>query len=363
MPQEQATTLPLSILQQIYISGAANALFIFEYGITLGREIDIIWRRRFSLGTALFILTRYSTLALSTQLLWGLLPVRSLRTCAELNIILPTLNAAQFLCYGAEPIPVFTALRGYSLLQRTNLNLVFSVIICVLSLMPLLIDIVIFSTDIPEYLADISSCAASYGISPTLNLRLSLTSRISATLGDIIVLTITWHKTMSNYRAGRKHNLNVPLTTLLIRDGTMYFIVLLLINILTMLFNNLPSLVNLQLETPFLQGIPPILICRFMMNLRDMESNSGETAEYDERTWSSMRFVGNMGQTLLAPAEEEDGEGWDNMPPLGQEEQREGSNDASSLSEIDNGVPDFEVGREDTMSQSESVDAAAGEDV
>ncbi|KAI0338132.1 hypothetical protein BDW22DRAFT_1338373, partial [Trametopsis cervina] len=94
----------------------------FEWIITLGQEINIIWKRRCSLGTVLFALTRYATLALNSQLIWGFLPVITSKKVRASNL--------------------FTAFRAYSLLQGTDIKFLLSGIICALSLMPFAANIV-----------------------------------------------------------------------------------------------------------------------------------------------------------------------------------------------------------------------------
>ncbi|KAI0338134.1 hypothetical protein BDW22DRAFT_1363253 [Trametopsis cervina] len=135
--------------------------------------------------------------------------------------------------------------------------------------------------------------------------------------------------------------------------------VLLLINILTVLVDNIPLLSNLLISNPLQESIAPILICRFMMNLRDISSNE-RTSEHG-RTWSSIHFVGNMGQTLRAPGEEEDEE-WDDELSRDQEERQEGS---SSPSAIQSGPSDREVGAEalQTTSRPQSVEGVVNEGI
>ena len=43
-----------------------TALVFYEYAITLGQEIDMFWKRRFTGATALFLLNRYLLVLSST---------------------------------------------------------------------------------------------------------------------------------------------------------------------------------------------------------------------------------------------------------------------------------------------------------
>ena len=41
------------------------ALFAYEYLITLSREVDLFWKRKFTMASALFIVNRYLVLAVN----------------------------------------------------------------------------------------------------------------------------------------------------------------------------------------------------------------------------------------------------------------------------------------------------------
>ncbi|KAI0338165.1 hypothetical protein BDW22DRAFT_1363295 [Trametopsis cervina] len=147
MSQDQSALTPISVLEQLqagfYISVATSTLFVYDCIITLGREIDMIWKRHYSLGTMLFALTRYTTILVSsTELIGNFIHITSSRSCVAIMIAMDTLSAIQFLSYA-----VFTAFRAYSLLQGTNCKLLLSGTICALSLMPFAANIVRIPTN------------------------------------------------------------------------------------------------------------------------------------------------------------------------------------------------------------------------
>ena len=47
----------------------------------------------------------------------------------------------------------------------------------------------------------------------------SLATRIAVIIGDVLVLGVTWSKTMQLYRESRHLGIKAPLATLLFRDG------------------------------------------------------------------------------------------------------------------------------------------------
>ena len=58
-----------------------TALVFYEYAITLGQEIDMFWKRKFTGATVLFMLNRY-LLVLSSTLVVSGEGVTSVRVCA-----------------------------------------------------------------------------------------------------------------------------------------------------------------------------------------------------------------------------------------------------------------------------------------
>ncbi len=64
----------------------------------------------------------------------------------------------------------------------------------------------------------------AYRITVVTNPRLrtqivSLVTRVSVIVGDVLLIAVTWFKTARLYKDARKLNVKAPLATLLFRDG------------------------------------------------------------------------------------------------------------------------------------------------
>ncbi|KAI0809276.1 hypothetical protein BC629DRAFT_1590338 [Irpex lacteus] len=94
----------------------------------------------------------------------------------------------------------------------------------------------------------------------------------------------------------RRLKISTPLVALLVRDGTAYFAILTIINILIPIANDIPSLVNLDLAASFLTTLVPIIICRFILNLRQLDAS--ESSEDSRNLSVSIQFAGNLGGSL-----------------------------------------------------------------
>ncbi|KAI0825866.1 hypothetical protein BC629DRAFT_30999 [Irpex lacteus] len=88
--------------------------------------------------------------------------------------------------------------------------------------------------------------------------------------------------------------------------GTIYFLILLVMNILQMMQNNMPVLLSISLINPFTAIAPPMIVCRFILNLRQCEPAGSSWASANQSR--SLRFVGNMGQSLQFGDEDANGE-------------------------------------------------------
>ncbi|EMD35996.1 hypothetical protein CERSUDRAFT_96219 [Gelatoporia subvermispora B] len=111
----------------------------------------------------------------------------------------------------------------------------------------------------------------------------------------------------------REHNIKTPLMTMLFRDGALYFLCLLSLNVL--------SIVGILTHTfiwaaRFLTSLSSIIITHFLLNLRQLQYGSenssemscpsfvrnGEPEQARSHGSASIRFgslIGNMGESLI----------------------------------------------------------------
>ncbi|KAI0769507.1 hypothetical protein BC629DRAFT_787299 [Irpex lacteus] len=137
---------------------------------------------------------------------------------------------------------------------------------------------------------------------------LSLIARIATIVGDMLVITATWIKTAQLHNGTRRIQLiNAPLVTIILRDGTIYFIVLLVINILNIIERNTPALFHVDLIESLVQVLPSIVVCRFILNLRQVKRPEVPSVSGNHTPGSSSYFLSNLGQPLQLGEDEEDG--------------------------------------------------------
>ncbi|KAI0769501.1 hypothetical protein BC629DRAFT_1442193 [Irpex lacteus] len=213
---------------------------IGDYINQSSNEVNAIWSRKWTATTWLYVLTRY-----------GLV----------IDVIV-------------LPIPPWSSMRWRFPIATVSMP---CMVLCTASLRSA-------GRQIPSsrYSSRIESCTLCYKYvfqssdhwKYTQALTVSLITRISVIFGDTLVLAVTWTKSGQAYREARQLNIRAPLATILFRDGTIYFLILLMVNVLQMVAENVPA-GNSWIGNPS----------------------------------HSLPFIGNIGQSLQFGAEDAGGEG------------------------------------------------------
>jgi len=125
-------------------------------------------------------------------------------------------------------------------------------------------------------------------------------TRCVAILADILVLAVTWMKTADAMKASLQLGHFKPrLSTVLFRDGTVYFLAPLVINIVTLVLNVVDVISNQNLDgTGFIfvnEAIAPTLIARFMLDLRSIYYPTDDApTQLSTINFATSRFMGNL---------------------------------------------------------------------
>ncbi|KAI0769555.1 hypothetical protein BC629DRAFT_792037 [Irpex lacteus] len=282
-----------------YAAASASVLFLYDSAITLSIEAKVIWRRKWTAMTWLYAFMRYSSIAL-IPLTFVPSDIGNFDSCKAATYISDVLFLIQYLCFA-----LFSAMRVYALSEGRHIvaGLVF-----LLNLVPFATNL--FNMSIIRVIMDSELCSdvPSESVTAGLNLLLSLFSRISVVIGDVLVLVVTWRKTAQSYSTARRLNIKAPLAAMLLRDGTLYFVILLILNVLQIIGRNVPILNALDIVAPFFDTLPPLIVCRFILDLRQVKPADSSWVSRNQS--HSLQFVGNMGQSLYfgteGPGEEVD---------------------------------------------------------
>ncbi|EKM57660.1 uncharacterized protein PHACADRAFT_251424 [Phanerochaete carnosa HHB-10118-sp] len=286
---------------------AVSCLVFYEFVITIGDEINIVWKRPVTVSAVLLGSLRW---CMVLTIILQLIP-ETPNACAPLNIL-----GYVFLLIGFLQTAVFSALRVFAIWNRSYL---WSLIVFALSMVSFvmnLIDAAVTKYVILEEPIWGAVCASEYPFSVRTTNILIYSTRGSVILADTIVLVLTWIKTFRHWRNARRVNLGVSLTTCLLRDGQ------------ALLAINIAELVTFDPATDtspvgaFITSLPLVLINRFMINLRTVDSEMSDDSTYTtdrQQESSTVQFrrstnrLGNIGGALLSGLDDDESSDQEDM--------------------------------------------------
>ncbi|RDX52918.1 hypothetical protein OH76DRAFT_134940 [Lentinus brumalis] len=303
---EQAFDLRLDALCSI----SASVLLFYDYLLTLDKEAGLFWKKKISGASLLFLCNRYLTL---------------------LTRVSATVDLCQYV-----PWAVFSGLRAHALSRHTPLG----ILVFLLSLGPDVVNLIKLANGVSGIFSGpvwaVESCAEGgadimplpqqscidYARTSSCDPKYVIISRCCLITADVILLLITWISLWRTviYVSGKPTRL--PFTKVLLRDGTIYFIIILTMNILHLAFA-LPSVSvshptegthsassrNFSQITVFTKPITAILVSRFLIDLQEANQRSAMVPSDDLLHFStaassntgSLRFasvVSSLGATF-----------------------------------------------------------------
>ncbi|KAI0704487.1 hypothetical protein C8T65DRAFT_741045 [Cerioporus squamosus] len=323
-----------SIVVNNYCVVAASVFLLYEYVITVDREVDAFWYGAPTGASILFLSNRYLSFVVNTL---NLVEFGHLSDEVSIDVIvLPCVSLARglgvltFMNY--LPWAVFSGLRAYALCR----GIILSTLIFLLALVPLIINGARFSFDLTGVNDPIWGCFSDDSTPASVTLKSVLSSLVYVELqmphrcrkltfrfavviisrgalivSDALLIGLTW-------RALPRHTISfatlrktgVSLTTVLLRDGTLYFGVLLVMNILHLAFS-LTSMFGFNDSgasniTTFTEVVTAVLVSRFLLNLQEANKATvrgiGSMDQFstiaEGRTISFARFIGSIGESI-----------------------------------------------------------------
>jgi len=122
-------------------------------------------------------------------------------------------------------------------------------------------------------------------------LTVGLTSQACVIIGVTIILVATWIKTWSIRQLLKSTDGTiVSLSELLLRDGTLYFIVSICLNVASLVLDIIPhDIWNMPSQAA--PSVNAILLCRLMLNLRSYNQDAGSATAANDGRLSSVHFA------------------------------------------------------------------------
>ncbi|KZT67134.1 hypothetical protein DAEQUDRAFT_813010 [Daedalea quercina L-15889] len=268
-----------SLYQQNFISNcaqvAAAAVLTYEYALTLEQGMRIVRGRR-TATFWLFVLNRLVMIGLVVTNVLEMVPWTHNYSCTAIAAFFDVFQLLTYLIWA-----VLSAVRLY-VVSKGNRYL--SVLVFLLALVPFAMNM--YSAIMVTYISlpvgpDMSVCDPTGKFSPAFDNRALIGSRTCAIAADVLVLLTTWcHSPRPGIAWTR---LLSPASrgmflVLLLRDGALYFIVLLLITVAQILVNYFEAL---SIGTVFLVPAMSVLVSRFLLDIFQAAEEARPVSDYD----------------------------------------------------------------------------------
>ncbi|EPT04769.1 hypothetical protein FOMPIDRAFT_1021627 [Fomitopsis schrenkii] len=246
---------------------AATALLVFDYVLTLEEEVEYIWSSGNSLYVLLFFANRFAMLGMAVGSVLGMVPWYSIVSCTVVNWALAGFQIFTLLLWA-----VISTLRVYAV---SNRDWGFTLLTLCLGLTPVATNLYvnIKAVFLPfAHFGTYTFCTSNIEYTLTLATSLEITTRSCLIASDALVVLIAWYQLHASITTVRL-SVRSTLATVLLRDGTLYFAVLLLLNIaqvitdidIGLIYNPLPYFTN---------PITAIIMSRFLLAVRRLALES-----------------------------------------------------------------------------------------
>lgn len=283
------------VLAERYQLGSVVILF-FDYFLTLDLEWENIWQRKWTCATLLFFINRYFPMLSYIAIIVSLHdPSWSEESCQEF-IRLPF----YMVLISETVIAMIVSLRLYALyLQRWQVPVCMAFVYISQLAWGILASRGI-STDIAPAVGQ--GCVA-YVEDWAYNLFAVYIG--NSALFDCMVFILTLYKTLRF----RPRGFRIPLSDLFLRDGVVYFAVMLTAKIVNFVVFYAVSRNLITITWTLNHTITVIMISRLMLNLREHDTlrrkASGTSATYDTVSLLYASVIGNLGGAVDADAGDE----------------------------------------------------------
>ncbi|KAJ3556031.1 hypothetical protein NM688_g2253 [Phlebia brevispora] len=244
-----------------YAVVAASALAVYEFVLTT-EYVPILWKGRHAACGWLLWTNRYVMLLGAIQ---AVAPYTH-QVLTYVLYLLPSIITA-----------VFSTLR---VLALSDFKTLVAPCVILLSLVPVVLNTYRYSQ------------AHIYYIDNTI-IGVTLASRAAAIAADALVVIVTWRKTFSHARQAVRRYGYADFATTLFRDGSLYFIALLSLNVAQILLSTMATSAPTA-ESRFAVCLHSILISRFLVNLRQIDVSTDTSSKLS----TLHDIIGNMGESL-----------------------------------------------------------------
>ncbi|KAI1792340.1 hypothetical protein LXA43DRAFT_354474 [Ganoderma leucocontextum] len=250
-----------------YGSLAMSVLLLYDWIITLPREVETFWSGNSSTVSAfLYFANRTLSLSMAAVEVLDLSPMSNEKGCTRSSLASLAMGCLTYI-----PPAAFSALRAYALSQRRGLSLLIFVFFLVQS-----------AANITRFKFNSGTLDPALGCSIIKDMKATpsiigflITIRVCVILADALLIAITWRVLRPSEQSSQRR-VDVlrgdGLVCVMLRDGAVYFIVMLLLHILDLGGMIYPLITRRTITNPVTAlrtFLPPVLMSRFLLDLQE----------------------------------------------------------------------------------------------
>ncbi|EIW58126.1 uncharacterized protein TRAVEDRAFT_148174, partial [Trametes versicolor FP-101664 SS1] len=275
----QDASATIEVYNSLYVDNrcliAVMALLAYEFLITFDQEVEMFWVRKMTGASVLFLSNRYLLLLGYILVMCEYIPMSD-TSCAQMVKAQSVIHFLQYLPWAA-----FSGLRAFAL---NGQSWPLPTLIFLLSLMPMGVNFAQYSFGLTGSHDPTFGCLVEVNLTVPQAKTVTILSRVPLIVADILVIAVTWF-TMRRRVLRDEPGFRSPLTlsTILLRDGTIYFIILLILNVLhltlTMISLVIPFDPSSQVTT-VTEPVTAVLVSRFLI---DLQTASRKTLRLDSQ--------------------------------------------------------------------------------
>ncbi|KAI0326263.1 hypothetical protein GY45DRAFT_1329139 [Cubamyces sp. BRFM 1775] len=305
MSSQDAVTATIQVYESLYLDNrclvAVMAFLAYEFFITFDSEVELFWMPKMTGAAALFICNRYLPLLGYFLVMCEYIPMSD-SSCALMVKIQSTFHFLQYIPWAA-----FSGLRVFAL---NGQKWFLPTVVFLLSIVPMVVNFSQYHFGLSGSHDPTFGCLVQVSLTVAQAKAVTIVARVSLIVADLIVIIVTL---ATMHRRGLIDHIEarrpLSLASVLLRDGVIYFVVLLILNILHLTFTMLSFVIAFDPSsqvTTFTEPVTAVLVSRFLLDLQSTNRKSlrldpSDSMHFDTSfggTLSFARVVGSIGEPL-----------------------------------------------------------------
>ncbi|EJF57155.1 hypothetical protein DICSQDRAFT_174213 [Dichomitus squalens LYAD-421 SS1] len=264
-----------ALITGVTVGNALTALLVYDWLLCFDAEVSLVWagHHKRTWASLVYAFSRYLPLVQYILQIATIFPMSTSTHSCSCDSLPRVLNAINLLSVLTPCL--FSTMRVYAL---SGMNVVLSLVTFTLSFIPIVLDLI---ENVKWF--RIQNLPQPFNCSPGDVTPQGLL--LIVIVADSIVLGTTWWYTYQSYRAQRGIHIRSSLTSAMLYNGSIYFLVLASLNALDLalvtlgLAQNSFLFRNVSYVGLFADVLTAILISRFILNLRQVNYDAAHPSD------------------------------------------------------------------------------------